>query len=199
MLSAQALVTKYDLKASLGHKGNVNKEKHINFFKYICHQLLTLLTVRVGWEALQILGECITRKTGILVIFHEKIATSETYCETFDKTFENETHGSHTEILQAIEDATMNFRKTDTKSLFAFHIFTQVKHLNTVNNLVLSTAIKHKLTMNSDKATELHCITHCMIAPMKPVNGVIAFSIDCNGEPMQSVSSMNFYYKNIPV
>ncbi len=132
MLSAQALVTKYDLKASLGHKGNVNKEKHINFFKYICHQLLTLLTVRVGWEALQILGECITRKTGILVIFHEKIATSETYCETFDKTFENETHGSHTEILQAIEDATMNIRKT------------QVKHLFPVNNLALSTAIKHK-------------------------------------------------------
>ncbi len=196
MLSGQELVKKYQLRQDLGHHKNVDKRNHLGFFKEIIKEWLTARVTNGGWEAMIFLAGKVTKKTGIPIIFHEQFATAKSYCDTFNETFVNETHISHIEVLQLIEDKQKELRAAQCQSSFALHIYTQIKHMYTKNNLFLSMAIKNKTLLQSEKTVELHCITQAIFMPMKNIHGQIGFSIDPNGEKMQTLSSMTSFCKN---
>ncbi len=190
MLSAKELRNQFELRQDLGQHTNFDKDNHLGFFKTIVREMLTERKSHLGLATVKLLAKTVTKRTGIPIIFHDKFAAAKFYCKTFDETFVNERHGSHIELLQSIKKKMNELRASNCDAPFAMHIFTQIKHLFTKNNLKLSMVIKHKTLLPSEKTIELHCLTQAMLMPMKKIHGQIGFGIDPNGTIMQNYASM---------
>jgi len=194
MASAKSLLKKYQIYHELKMGANIDKEKHMGFFLHCMRDLLTKGSTENGWEAIKLLGKSVEKTTGIKIVFYDNYATAKSYCQTFNSTFGNDSHISHLEMLEQIEEKMAQIRNTNYNGKYVLHLWNQVKQCHTINNLKLSRVILYDEQFESEEMVDLHVLAQGMITPVKEIDGQIGFNVDCNGKAMQTRSSMISYF-----